>query len=84
MHISLVAANTTTIEVLAIPEHAYLICSCVSSQFAKRPFLMARIQIYNIILFFDQAYEKKTTPKWRYDLGRKKNFEQVGTVKQRL
>ncbi|KAL6128917.1 hypothetical protein ACLB2K_072270 [Fragaria x ananassa] len=42
MHISLVAANTTTIE----------------------------------------AYEKKTTPKWRYDLGRKKNFEQVfGTDK---
>uniref|UniRef100_A0A7C8Z5C2 S-acyltransferase n=1 Tax=Opuntia streptacantha TaxID=393608 RepID=A0A7C8Z5C2_OPUST len=37
MHISLVAANTTTIE----------------------------------------AYEKKTTPKWRYDLGKKKNFEQV-------
>ncbi|GAB4844362.1 Probable protein S-acyltransferase 14 [Ancistrocladus abbreviatus] len=37
MHISLVAANTTTIE----------------------------------------AYEKKTTPKWRYDLGRKRNFQQV-------
>lgn len=37
MHISLVAANTTTIE----------------------------------------AYEKKTSPKWRYDLGRKRNFEQV-------
>ncbi|KAL0429020.1 UNVERIFIED_CONTAM: putative protein S-acyltransferase 14 [Sesamum radiatum] len=37
MHISLVTANTTTIE----------------------------------------AYEKKTTPKWRYDLGRKRNFEQV-------
>ncbi|RDX65423.1 putative protein S-acyltransferase 14, partial [Mucuna pruriens] len=37
MHVSLVAANTTTIE----------------------------------------AYEKKTTPKWRYDLGPKKNFEQV-------
>ncbi|XP_073291292.1 probable protein S-acyltransferase 14 [Primulina huaijiensis] len=37
MHISMVAANTTTIE----------------------------------------AYEKKATPKWRYDLGRKKNFEQV-------
>ncbi|GAB2271997.1 Probable protein S-acyltransferase 14 [Dionaea muscipula] len=37
MHISLVAANTTTIE----------------------------------------AYEKRTTPKWRYDLGRKKNFQQV-------
>ncbi|XP_070673040.1 probable protein S-acyltransferase 14 isoform X2 [Malus domestica] len=36
MHISLVAANTTTIE----------------------------------------AYEKKTSFKWRYDLGRKKNFEQ--------
>ncbi|KAM0072452.1 putative protein S-acyltransferase [Helianthus debilis subsp. tardiflorus] len=41
MHISLVAANTTTIE----------------------------------------AYEKKTTARWRYDLGRKRNFEQVfGTV----
>jgi hypothetical protein len=26
-----------------------------------------------------QAYEKKTTPKWRYDLGRKKNFEQAST-----
>ncbi|RVX01037.1 putative protein S-acyltransferase 14 [Vitis vinifera] len=37
MHISMVAANTTTIE----------------------------------------AYEKKTTLKWRYDLGRKKNFEQA-------
>ncbi|CAG7874013.1 unnamed protein product [Brassica rapa] len=37
MHISLVSANTTTIE----------------------------------------AYEKKTSPKWPYDLGRKKNFEQV-------
>ncbi|CAK9186525.1 unnamed protein product [Ilex paraguariensis] len=37
MHISLVAANTTTIE----------------------------------------AYEKMQTPKWRYDLGRKRNFEQV-------
>ncbi|XP_047322211.1 probable protein S-acyltransferase 14 [Impatiens glandulifera] len=29
-----------------------------------------------------EAYEKKTTPKWRYDLGRKRNFEQVfGTDK---
>ncbi|CAM8971896.1 unnamed protein product [Rhodiola kirilowii] len=37
MHISLVAANTTTIE----------------------------------------AYEKKTGPQWRFDLGRKRNFEQV-------
>ncbi|XP_010413515.1 PREDICTED: probable protein S-acyltransferase 14 [Camelina sativa] len=24
-----------------------------------------------------EAYEKKTTTKWRYDLGKKKNFEQV-------
>ncbi|KAG6467580.1 hypothetical protein ZIOFF_074610 [Zingiber officinale] len=24
-----------------------------------------------------EAYEKKTTPNWEYDLGRKKNFEQV-------
>lgn len=30
-----------------------------------------------------EAYEKKTTPKWKYDLGRKKNFEQVfGTDKK--
>ncbi|XP_062027407.1 probable protein S-acyltransferase 14 [Rosa rugosa] len=29
-----------------------------------------------------EAYEKKNTPKWHYDLGRKKNFEQVfGTDK---
>ncbi|KAG8659380.1 probable protein S-acyltransferase 14 isoform X1 [Manihot esculenta] len=43
VHISLVLANTTTIE----------------------------------------AYEKKTDPKWRYDLGWKKNFEQVlGTDKR--
>ncbi|BBH03213.1 DHHC-type zinc finger family protein [Prunus dulcis] len=29
-----------------------------------------------------EAYEKKATPKWQYDLGRKKNFEQVfGTDK---
>lgn len=31
----------------------------------------------NLRFSFEQAYEKKTTPKWRYDLGRKKNFEQV-------
>ncbi|GAB2291214.1 Probable protein S-acyltransferase 14 [Dionaea muscipula] len=43
MHMSLVAANTTTIE----------------------------------------AYEKKTTPKWRYDLGKKKNFQQVFGVDRR-
>ncbi|XP_042451032.1 probable protein S-acyltransferase 14 isoform X2 [Zingiber officinale] len=30
-----------------------------------------------------EAYEKKTTPNWEYDLGRKKNFEQVfGTDKK--
>ncbi|KAI3741232.1 hypothetical protein L1987_58902 [Smallanthus sonchifolius] len=44
MHISLVAANTTTIE----------------------------------------AYEKRTTPKWRYDLGRKRNFEQECKGKDKI
>ncbi|XVF10758.1 hypothetical protein REPUB_Repub07fG0210400 [Reevesia pubescens] len=44
MHITLVGANTTTIE----------------------------------------AYEKKTTPKWRYDLGWKKNFEQVFGIKKKF
>ncbi|WOL19322.1 putative protein S-acyltransferase 14 [Canna indica] len=30
-----------------------------------------------------EAYEKKASPKWKYDLGRKKNFEQVfGTDKK--
>ncbi|KMZ63046.1 putative Palmitoyltransferase [Zostera marina] len=30
-----------------------------------------------------EAYEKKASPKWRYDLGRKRNFEQVfGTDKK--
>uniref|UniRef100_A0A1D1ZLL2 S-acyltransferase n=1 Tax=Anthurium amnicola TaxID=1678845 RepID=A0A1D1ZLL2_9ARAE len=30
-----------------------------------------------------EAYEKRTTPRWRYDLGRRKNFEQVfGTDKK--
>ncbi|XP_048229756.1 probable protein S-acyltransferase 14 isoform X2 [Ricinus communis] len=43
MHISLVLANTSTIE----------------------------------------AYEKRTDPKWRYDLGRKKNFEQVFGIDKR-
>lgn len=43
MHLSLVSANTTTIE----------------------------------------AYEKKPAPKWRYDLGRRKNFEQVFGINKR-
>lgn len=33
--------------------------------------------LMSLLIFYFQAYEKKTTPKWRYDLGRKKNFEQV-------
>ncbi|KAG6780968.1 hypothetical protein POTOM_013848 [Populus tomentosa] len=30
-----------------------------------------------------EAFEKKTNPKWRYDLGRRKNFEQVFGVDKR-
>jgi hypothetical protein len=49
------------------------------------PFLRERLQQMCTLFLMDllpcdQAYEKKTTPKWRYDLGRKKNFEQVGTI----
>lgn len=29
-----------------------------------------------------QVYEKKRTVRWKYDLGRKKNFEQVITSRQ--
>ncbi|KAE8669726.1 putative protein S-acyltransferase 14 [Hibiscus syriacus] len=56
MHISLVAANTTTIESDA-QVHMY---GC----FDPSPCTV-------------EAYEKKTAPKWRCDLGWKKNFEQV-------
>jgi hypothetical protein len=35
--------------------------------------------LIELLLSCFQAYEKKTTPKWRYDLGRKKNFEQAST-----
>ncbi|CAI0413504.1 unnamed protein product [Linum tenue] len=36
-----------------------------------------------LVLNKDQAYEKKTDPRWRYDLGRMRNFEQVfGTDKR--
>jgi hypothetical protein len=49
------------------------------------PFLKERLQQMCTLFLMDllpcdQAYEKKTTPKWRFDLGRKKNFEQVGTI----
>ncbi|KAJ0673146.1 putative protein S-acyltransferase [Helianthus annuus] len=30
-----------------------------------------------------EAYEKKTSPKWRYDLGKKRNFEQVFGTSER-
>ncbi|MCD7463568.1 hypothetical protein HAX54_050867 [Datura stramonium] len=33
--------------------------------------------IGGLVISLIEAYEKKTTPKWRYDLGRKRNFEQV-------
>lgn len=62
MHISLVAGNTTTIEV------SLSLCACIH-------FIYSCWRVWFILC--KQAYEKKTTLKWRYDLGRKKNFEQV-------
>lgn len=35
------------------------------------------VKLSLVYRFCEQAYEKKTSPKWPYDLGRKKNFEQV-------
>ncbi|KAB1218956.1 putative protein S-acyltransferase 14 [Morella rubra] len=43
-------------------------------------FLIMHIRLVAANTTTIEAYEKKTTPKWRYDLGRKKNFEQVGTT----
>jgi hypothetical protein len=37
-----------------------------------------------IYRFLFQAYEKKTSPRWMYDLGRKKNFAQVRIVETLL
>uniref|UniRef100_A0A9I9CNI2 Palmitoyltransferase n=1 Tax=Cucumis melo TaxID=3656 RepID=A0A9I9CNI2_CUCME len=65
MHISLVAANTTTIELKGTKMSSFPVLKPDSTHPNANENL------------FLQAYEKKTTPKWRYDLGRKRNFEQV-------
>jgi palmitoyltransferase len=68
MHISLVLGNTTTIEVMPFapppPQHRILARHSASAS------------IKSSSSFF-QAFEKKSNPKWHYDLGRRKNFEQV-------
>ncbi|CAO2834868.1 unnamed protein product [Amaranthus hypochondriacus] len=40
-------------------------------------FLIMHISLVSANTSTIEAYEKKTTPKWRYDLGKKKNFLQV-------
>lgn len=40
-------------------------------------FLIMHISLVSRNTTTIEAYEKKTSPKWMYDLGRKKNFEQV-------
>ncbi|XP_078442598.1 putative protein S-acyltransferase 14 isoform X2 [Wolffia australiana] len=40
-------------------------------------FLMMHFSLVSSNTTTIEAYEKKTTSKWRYDLGRKKNFEQI-------
>uniref|UniRef100_A0A0D6QYC6 S-acyltransferase n=1 Tax=Araucaria cunninghamii TaxID=56994 RepID=A0A0D6QYC6_ARACU len=45
-------------------------------------FLIMHISLVARNITTIEAYEKKTSPKWMYDLGRRKNFEQVfGTQK---
>lgn len=63
MHITLVGANTSTIEVII---YVSLCCQVISKRL-----------VFTCFIF--QAYEKKTSPKWCYDLGWKKNFEQVNS-----
>ncbi|KAF2298213.1 hypothetical protein GH714_018643 [Hevea brasiliensis] len=45
--------------------------------FSVLGFLVMHISLVSVNTTTIEAYEKKTTPKWRYDLGRRKNFEQV-------
>lgn len=76
MHISLVVANTTTIEVMPFVLYIYLCFAYISKGFE----LVSHIKFLLSQFSFFQAYEKKTNPKWRYDLGRKENFEQVACL----
>ncbi|XP_047341927.1 probable protein S-acyltransferase 14 isoform X2 [Impatiens glandulifera] len=46
-------------------------------------FLIMHVSLVSSNTTTIEAYEKKSTPKWRYDLGRRRNFEQVfGTDKR--
>ena len=42
-----------------------------------RPIAGHQFRVFSTLLSLLQAYEKKTDPRWRYDLGRMRNFEQV-------
>ncbi|KAJ6955203.1 hypothetical protein NC652_006600 [Populus alba x Populus x berolinensis] len=91
MHISLVSANTTTIEFVYLEQMSIfqllLFCSVAFSESLcllcgygiRNQAISVEDLLVELLLSCFQAYEKKTTPKWRYDLGRKKNFEQAST-----
>jgi palmitoyltransferase ZDHHC2/15/20 len=65
MHMSLVSANTTTIE------------ASISFNIFHVKYATSKSDIFTLKV---QAYEKKTTAFWKYDLGRKRNFTQVRLV----
>ncbi|KAF9669120.1 hypothetical protein SADUNF_Sadunf14G0075000 [Salix dunnii] len=72
MHASLLSSNTTSIEV----RKKITVIFCVTAMLIDVCPQAARDHV--------QVYEKRGAARWKYDLGRKKNFEQVFGTKKAL